>query len=231
MKKFSALLLAAVLGSAITVGTLKFVEDDKDAARIEYAQTVPALPVVYDENGNATPVDFTISAEKTMPAVVHIRSVQSAAVTSNRQNQIPEQFRDFFRPFLEPNGNQPRMGSGSGVIINPEGYIVTNNHVIDNAEDITVTLNDNQSYTAKVIGTDPTTDLALIKIDAGEELPSLALSDSDQLKIGEWVLAIGNPFNLTSTVTAGIVSAKGRNINILNTANPGDSINMATWWV
>jgi Do/DeqQ family serine protease len=110
------------------------------------------------------------------------------------------------------------------VIINSDGYIVTNNHVIDNAEKISVTMNDNRSFTAKVIGTDPTTDLALIKVE-GKNLPYLSLSNSEQVKVGEWVLAVGNPYNLNSTVTAGIVSAKGRSINILNTIQSGDSIN------
>ncbi len=225
MKKFSALLLAAVMGSAITVGLVKITEDDsKDTLRIEYAENMPVVPAMYNEDGTVAPVDFTISAEKTMPAVVHIRNEQFATSTS-REQQIPEQFREFFGPFLRPDGGgQARIGSGSGVIINSDGYIVTNNHVIANAEKISVTMNDNRSFTAKVIGTDPTTDLALIKVD-GKNLPYLSLSNSEQVKVGEWVLAVGNPYNLNSTVTAGIVSAKGRSINILNTIQKGDSIN------
>ena len=172
MKRFSALVLAAVLGSTLTVGTMKiFEEDNKDTLRIEYADNTPAMPVVYDENGNVTPVDFTASAEKTMPAVVHIRSMQRAGEESQPRREIPEQFREFFRPFMNPDGDRPRVGSGSGVIINSDGYIVTNNHVIDNAENIQVTMNNNETYTATVIGTDPTTDLALIKVE--DKKPSL----------------------------------------------------------
>ena len=120
----------------------------------------------------------------------------------------------------------PRMGSGSGVIINSKGYIVTNNHVIANADDLEVTLNDNRSYKAKVIGADPTTDIALIKIEA-DKLSSLSFVNSDDVRVGEWVLAVGNPFNLNSTVTAGIVSAKGRSIGIIGDNNAQDSVNSA----
>ena len=110
--------------------------------------------------------------------------------------------------------NRSQRGSGSGVIISEDGYIVTNNHVVEKADIIRVILNDNREYTAKVIGTDPATDMAVIKIDE-TNLPPIAIGNSDEINVGEWVLAVGNPFNLTSTVTAGIVSAKGRNINLL----------------
>jgi serine protease Do len=172
--------------------------------------------------------DFTLIASKVVDAVVHIKSMKS--VSSDPQNyqypELPEQFRHFFRedPFEryffrrdgQENKGQPRMqyGQGSGVIIKPNGYIVTNNHVVENADELEVTLHDNRTYEAKIIGTDPSTDLALIKIDE-EALTPLAFEDSDGVKIGEWVMAVGNPFNLNSTVTAGIVSAIGRNINIL----------------
>ena len=107
------------------------------------------------------------------------------------------------------------MASGSGVIISEDGYIVTNNHVIQNAEKVEIVLNDKREYDAQVIGRDPSTDLALLKVDA-KNLPFIYYGNSDQVKVGEWALAVGNPFSLTSTVTAGIISAKGRNINILN---------------
>jgi S1-C subfamily serine protease len=110
---------------------------------------------------------------------------------------------------------RPSQSTGSGVIINSDGYIVTNNHVVQDAEIVEVTLNDNRSFKAEVVGTDPDTDIALIKIDQ-KGLPNLAFVDSDKAKVGEWVLAVGNPFNLNSTVTAGIISAKGRNINIID---------------
>ncbi len=148
-------------------------------------------------------LDFTVAAEKAQRAVVHIRTEYYNE--GNNINWI----------FGGPVELPPIKGSGSGVIISPDGYIVTNNHVIENAVNITVTLFDKRTFKAKVIGRDPQTDIALIKIDA-DSLPVLPFGDSDALKVGEWVLAVGNPFNLTSTVTAGIVSAKGRNISILD---------------
>ena len=126
--------------------------------------------------------------------------------------QSVDPFRDFFGP-RGPQG--PSQSSGSGVIISEEGYIVTNNHVVQDADIVEVTLYDNRTFKAEVIGTDPDTDLALVKINE-KGLPSLSFVDSDKAKVGEWVLAVGNPYNLNSTVTAGIISAKGRNINILN---------------
>ena len=157
------------------------------------------------------PVDFTMAAEKSVPAVVHIKT------SFTRKNAY---YDDFFAPFynffdVQPFSQQyPINATGSGVIVSDDGYIVTNNHVVQEAEQITVILNDKREYSASVVGLDPTTDLALIKIDE-KNLPFLVFGNSDQVKIGEWVLAVGNPFNLTSTVTAGIVSAKARNINIL----------------
>jgi len=156
--------------------------------------------------------DFTTAAEKTVHGVVHIRSEFSAKTGGYDYFFGP--FRDFFGdPY---RGNNTYTGFGSGVIISNDGYIVTNNHVVEDAGNINVTLNDNREFEATVIGTDPSTDLALLKIDA-ENTPFIIFGNSDMVKIGEWVLAVGNPFNLTSTVTAGIVSAKARNINILGT--------------
>ena len=131
--------------------------------------------------------------------------------------QMPPILREFFGDQFGGQQRQPRssQGSGSGVIFDQAGYIITNNHVIEDADEIEVTLNDERTYTATLIGTDPSTDIAVIKIDESETLPYLNLANSDDVKVGEWVLAVGNPFNLESTVTAGIVSAKGRNINIL----------------
>ncbi len=146
-----------------------------------------------------------------MPAVVFIRSTQEG-VNNNEEVQSIDPFRDFFGP-RGPQG--PSQSSGSGVIISEEGYIVTNNHVVQDADIVEVTLYDNRTFKAEVIGTDPDTDLALVKINE-KGLPSLSFVDSDKAKVGEWVLAVGNPYNLNSTVTAGIISAKGRNINILN---------------
>ncbi len=144
-------------------------------------------------------LDFTTIADLATNSVVHIRSSYSASIKSNGFYQYKQ---------------GPSQSSGSGVIVSDDGYIVTNNHVVEDAATVQVVLNDNRSYDAKVIGTDPTTDLALIKIE-GEQLAFMAYGDSDEVKVGQWVLAVGNPFNLTSTVTAGIISAKARNIGIL----------------
>ncbi len=170
------------------------------------------------------PVDLTYAAEKALPAVVHIKYVQNAKTKTIEVQSDP--FGDFFgNPFDyffgNPNQGQDngrrkqqvqtpkKEATGSGVIISPDGYIVTNNHVVEGADELTVTLNDNREFSARIIGTDKTTDLALIKVD-GKNLPTLPIGDSDKLKVGEWVIAVGNPYNLSSTVTAGIVSAKAR---------------------
>ena len=157
-------------------------------------------------------VNFSDAAEKTVNTVVHI---QAEIVTRGNS------YYDFFGPLLEQIygrriqvPDNVSIGFGSGVVISPDGYIVTNNHVVENARKVVVTFNDKHKREATIIGTDPTTDIALIKVDA-ENLEFLTFGDSDKVRVGEWVLAVGNPFNLTSTVTAGIVSAKARNINIL----------------
>lgn len=167
--------------------------------------------------------DFTKAAENSVHAVVHIKStVKSQASSQGRQRAI-DPFEYFFG-FGDRGGQdfgtpQPSVGFGSGVIISKDGFIVTNNHVIDKANEIQVTLNDNRKFTAKLIGTDPQTDIALLKIE-GNDFPYVPFGNSDNLKVGEWVLAVGNPFNLTSTVTAGIVSAKGR--GGIGAGNSGD---------
>lgn len=159
--------------------------------------------------------DFTKAAENSVHAVVHIKSTVKAQAQSQQRRQMIDPFEFFFGPGqgggrgFEYGTPQPAVGYGSGVIISKDGYIITNNHVIDKATEIEVTLNDNSKYSAKLIGTDPTTDIALLKIE-GTEFQYIPFGNSDNLKVGEWVLAVGNPFNLTSTVTAGIVSAKGR---------------------
>jgi serine protease Do len=229
MKKFSTLVIAAVLGSAMTLGSIELFDlRNNKTLKIEHVDGTPVVNTSYTADGKEIPIDFTSAAMKTMPAVVHIRStVTQPQVQGREQQEIPEELRDFFGPFFRQDPRQgPRMGSGSGVIINSNGYIITNNHVIADAEDIEITLNDNRSFKGQVIGTDPTTDIAVVKIDE-TDLPYLSLVNSDDVRVGEWVMAVGNPFNLTSTVTAGIVSAKGRSINILATGNPGDSINNA----
>ena len=160
--------------------------------------------------GLATLTDFTAASESSLNSVVH---VTTKVVKTNFQRDIFSEF--FYGPGAGGREfKQYGSGSGSGVIVSSEGYIVTNNHVIKDASEIEVILNDDSKYTAKIIGVDPSTDLAVLKIEA-ENLQPIALGNSDDLKVGEWVLAVGNPFNLTSTVTAGIVSAKARNINLL----------------
>jgi serine protease Do len=152
--------------------------------------------------------DFTRAAEMSVHAVVHVKTTYPGQANYNPFGSDPFDF------WGRPRQSQPQQGSGSGVIITDDGFIVTNNHVIENADKVEVTLNDNHSYIAKVIGADPSTDLALLKIDE-KNLPFVVYGNSDNVKVGEWVLAVGNPFNLTSTVTAGIISAKARNIGIL----------------
>jgi Do/DeqQ family serine protease len=195
----------------------------------------PRTPALFNTNEalRTDLLDFNETAERVLDGVVHIKSTHiydGNSRTFERQN-IPDPFRDFFgeefdnffgpRFKFESPKNQPRsqtpptrVGTGSGVLINDNGYIVTNNHVIADADDIEVTLYDNRTFKASVIGTDPSTDLAVIQIKE-KNLATLPIGDSDELKIGQWVLAVGNPMGLNSTVTAGIVSAKGRNINIL----------------
>lgn len=180
-----------------------------------------AFTNAYANNLPGQPVDLTYAAEKALPAVVHIKYLQNSRIQTVDVQDDP--FGDFFDPFgfFGNPGNRgsqkrkiqtpKREGAGSGVIISSDGYIVTNNHVVDGADELTVTLDDNREFSARIIGTDKKTDLALIKID-GNNLPTLPIGDSDKLKVGEWVLAVGNPFNLSSTVTAGIISAKARSL-------------------
>ena len=209
MKKYSKYFVVAMstLAFAFSTGTLIKVNATPAAAA--------AVP--------AQPVDLTYAAEKSLPSVVHILSTKNSKVQAVEVENDP--FSDFFSDpfgfFGNPQGNggkqrrsvrtPKQQGSGSGVIISADGYIVTNNHVVADADELTVTLNDNKEYSARIIGTDKASDLALIKID-GKNLPAITIANSDDIKVGEWVLAVGNPFNLTNTVTAGIVSAKARSL-------------------
>ncbi len=228
MKKIASTLLVAVLAGAITLGSYKYffentnyaIFTDNHGASSFETSLVPTSP----KGAGINEVDFTVAAESTVNAVVHVKNV-----TISRSQ--PSSIMEFF--YGHGNGQERAMvGTGSGVIISQDGYIVTNNHVIENASQLQVTLNNNKTYDAELVGTDPNSDIALIKIDADRKLPYLAFGDSDNIKIGEWVLAVGNPFNLTSTVTAGIVSAKardlhmGRNQSFIQTdaaVNPGNS--------
>ncbi|MCG8582542.1 MAG: Do family serine endopeptidase [Bacteroidales bacterium] len=182
---------------------------------ITIQEQIPAVGQFTSAQVQGNLPDLTVAAERSVHAVVHVKT-RSRGNDSYSGNP----FYDFF--FGPGSGYrqqpQPVMGAGSGVILTKDGYIITNNHVIDNADEIEVTLNDRRSFSATLVGADPTSDIALIKIEA-DELPFVPYGNSDDLKVGEWVLAVGNPFNLTSTVTAGIVSAKARSINIIANRN------------
>lgn len=219
MKKFISLIFAAILGGLLSLFVFqKFfasgAAEPGTANSSRFLEEPPATLARYMTKLPTSLPDFTIVAEMTVNAVVHIRTEyeRKSSVYDDFFGQDP--FREFFFGPRQSPQQRAIVATGSGVIISEDGYIVTNNHVVAEADLIEVTLNDNRIYEAVIIGRDPTTDLALIKIEE-KNLPFLSFGDSDEVKVGEWVLAVGNPFNLTSTVTAGIVSAKGRNINIL----------------
>ena len=221
MKKFGLTLLTAFVGGAMALGVYKLAENKyADNMSIEDKQKVyfASNPTPARIESSAGLVDFTQAAAEVTPAVVYIRTTY-AAKESGSQDQFEQMFGQMFGQRMRPQG--PQMASGSGVIISPDGYIVTNNHVVAKAEKIQIVTNDHRSFEAKVIGTDPNTDLALIKIEA-TNLPIVKLGNSDAVRVGEWVLAVGNPFKLNSTVTAGIVSAKGRNIGIIGRGDDDD---------
>jgi len=186
---------------------------------------VPATYAKFANASNAMETDFTVAAELSIHAVVHVKTKTPMKNQMFGGGGMNDPFFEYF--FGRPQQRQPQEmpmqeASGSGVIISNDGYIVTNNHVVEDAKEIEVTLNDNRSFKAKLVGADPNTDIALIKVDA-KDLPVILFGNSDSLKVGEWVLAVGNPFNLTSTVTAGIVSAKGRSIGINKSKMPIES--------
>ncbi len=201
MKQTIRLFFVALFAGAITLGGYKLIEK-KEHISFAPQQSSNLINTNFSTTAEGMNTDFTEAADKTVHAVVHVKNT-----TVSRE---PTNMMEYFQ-----GGGQPRamIGSGSGVIISPDGYIVTNNHVIANASNLEVTLNNNKTYTAKLIGTDPTTDIALIKIDGDSDFSFIPFGDSNNIKIGEWVLAVGNPFNLTSTVTAGIISAKARDLN------------------
>lgn len=212
MKKLVGSLLIAIAGGLIAVAAYSYFDGrSNNKNQIVKTENIPAyLAAMPGTSGPMVLPDFTEAASNTIHAVVHIKTEY------NRKSSVYDNFFDF-HDFFGDRGqrdNSPIVATGSGVIISPDGYIVTNNHVVTESNRVEVTLNDKRSYEADVVGLDTSTDLALLKIDASD-LPYVVYGNSDQLQIGEWVLAVGNPFNLTSTVTAGIVSAKARNINIL----------------
>ena len=216
-KTLLALLVVAGVSSATSIALFSTLQDKSETTSINadtdpsaYATPTTFTPVV---SRPAVETDFTRAAASTVNAVVSIKSTTMQQQRSSGSME-EELFRYFFGQGRRDYTPQPRVGMGSGVIISEDGYIVTNNHVIDQANKIEVTLNDKRSFEATLIGSDPITDLALLKIDA-EKLPIVRFGDSDKLQVGEWVLAVGNPFQLNSTVTAGIVSAKSRNLGMI----------------
>jgi Do/DeqQ family serine protease len=223
MKKILSLVLVSALGGALTLGAYKLFLEDNQKLVVTTADSKPSFlqtnaTDVYNAYENP---NFTTAAESSINTVVHVKNV---AINNGGMS-----FEDFF---FGRRQQQAQLGTGSGVIISADGYIITNNHVIDNSQELSVTLNNNKTYTAKIIGSDPKTDIALLKIEADEELPFATFGNSDDAKIGEWVLAVGNPFNLTSTVTAGIISAKARDLSGVSSqsfiqtdaaVNPGNS--------
>jgi len=216
MKRFGLTLLTAFVGGTLAIGAYKMMETKyNDGLSFEDKQHVyfTSNPLNSAITSSAGEVDFTQAAAAVTPAVVYIRTTYAANTGNGGEDMFQQLFgRGSGRGQMQQQ--KAPQASGSGVIISPDGYIVTNNHVVDKAEKIQVTTNDHRILEAKVIGTDPNTDLALIKVSASN-LPIVKLGNSDDVRVGEWVLAVGNPFNLTSTVTAGIVSAKGRGIGII----------------
>lgn len=199
---FAAMLATALIAVVIYA---RFVQPETKIVEVE---SRPAFQYAnFPVRETVAPTDFTLAAESSVNAVVHVKTKVF------REMEVNPLYEFFFG--IKPDAEiAPYVGYGSGVIVSSDGYIVTNNHVIDGSDEIEVTLNDKREFSAKLIGKDPTTDLAVLKIDE-EDLPTMVFGNSDELKLGEWVLAVGNPYNLTSTVTAGIVSAKARDINIL----------------
>ena len=206
MKKFSTLFLVSLLSGAVTLGAYKLLFDTNGYFSNHSTSGITTATNSYGKKIglSADILDFTDAAEKTIHTVVHVKNVSRRTVS----NPILEYFYGY-----KGGQSQEQIGTGSGVIISEDGYIVTNNHVIKDASEIEITLNNKKSYPAKLIGTDSKMDIALLKIDAKEKLPYTVFANSDSVKIGEWVLAVGNPYNLTSTVTAGIVSAKARDLD------------------
>ncbi len=230
MKRIASLVLASVFGGALALGGFFLVTDSPESTslndtnqnpKVFQTKYIPTTVATLDDEA----IDFTKAAEETVNAVVHVKN--KAVASSNP-------LEEFLFGNSRRSGKPRTVGAGSGVIISPDGYIITNNHVIRGAEDIEITLNNQKTYKAQVVGAHERSDIALLKID-DKGLPFVPFANSDNVRIGEWVLAVGNPFNLTSTVTAGIVSAKARDINVSNNSkiesfiqtdaavNPGNS--------
>jgi serine protease Do len=222
-KMITAMIFSSILGGVIAIGGYTLIQPDQQLLqpREVRQEGAPSFTnMVLDTSNFIVPegLNFVYAANNSKDAVVHIRTVYNGT-----RGEEAIRFEDLFREYFDqqpnnPHNNMPSQGAGSGVIVSGDGYIVTNNHVVDGATEIEVLLNDNRTYEAEVVGLDPTTDLAVLKIEE-RNLPSMRWGDSDKLQLGEWVLAVGNPFQFRSTVTAGIVSAKARNIGILARQN------------
>ena len=223
MKKILTLVCVSALGGALTLGAYKqFFENSLNPKVIENQATATLFPVNLNASSDGgTNVDFTTAADKTVHSVVHVKNTT-----------LSKSYTSFEDLFFGRSQRYEQIGTGSGVIISPDGYIITNNHVIEGSQSIEITTNDNKTFDAEIVGTDPNTDIALIKIDSEDPLDYSTFGDSNSARIGEWVLAVGNPFNLTSTVTAGIISAKSIDLSGRNTqsfiqtdaaVNPGNS--------
>lgn len=225
MKKILTLILASALGGILTLSAYKVLLEDENTFQLSTPE--PTLSYFQTSNTGVNSFatvdapDFTQAAESAVHSVVHVKNTTIS--------RAPMTLQDLF---MGRSSERAQIGTGSGVIISPDGYIITNNHVINGSQQLSITLNNNRIYEAELIGTDEKTDIALLKIDAKEALPFATFGDSDQAKVGEWVLAVGNPFNLTSTVTAGIISAKARDLSGISAqsfiqtdaaVNPGNS--------
>lgn len=217
MKIIGLIVFAAFLGGAVAIGAYKLLERNNDGFSLTEKQNMmfASNPVKISSAGS---VDFVQAAAAVSPAVVHIKTTYNAKATNDSGNDMPDMFEQFFGGGGGRRSRVPSAASGSGVILTADGYIVTNNHVVDNADKIEVILSNRRKVTARVIGKDANTDLALIKVDV-TGLPFVKMGNSDNVQVGEWVLAVGFPLDLQTTVTAGIVSAKARNIGILNREN------------
>lgn len=204
MKNIGTILLTSLLSGAVTLGSYKLLFED-NALNSNFADLTTSAPLRNVNNASFEAPNLQLAAEKAIHSVVHVKNV---SFKNAPRSPIMEYFYGY-----QSDKTYAQVGTGSGVIISEDGYIVTNNHVIQGASELEITLNDNRNFKAKLVGTDSKMDIALLKIDAGEKLPFAAFADSDAISVGDWVLAVGNPYNLTSTVTAGIVSAKARNLS------------------
>jgi serine protease Do len=223
MKSFLSLVLASVLGGVVTLCGVAIFQRPTVERAVPVAYPLPVNLMNTAPAFSETPLDFRAAAARAMPAVVHI-SAKSTPVTAERRRERDDGAFNPFRFFDEElfgnpfGGNTPQRGTGSGVIYTSDGFIITNNHVVEGANELEVTLFDNRKFKATVVGAYKKSDLAVIKIETND-LSTLAMGDSDEAEVGEWVLAVGNPFDLTSTVTAGIISAKGRSLRLLGGAD------------